>query len=535
MDDHAALTTWLENPEIAKVGHGVKGIMHALAGSALSCESFTCCTEVQAYLLHPERRSYDFADLVNTYLGVSMQLENQGTLGILADGTLAANESLETAAVQVLDLADVLDLKLAQVGQNESLVSLETELSLVLFRMEDRGIVVDTQKLQELHDEFATRVAQAEHFAHAAIDDDSVNLASPKQLQGVLFERLQLPKTKKTKSGYTTNAEALAGLLTKISGFEDENSVRGQEFLNALMQHRDAVKLLQSVEGLQKAVQADGRIRTTYQQTVTATGRLSSTEPNLQNIHARTEAGQQIREVFVPGEGFEALLTADYSQIEMRLMAHLSRDAELISAFCEGADLHRYVASQVFEVPEAEVSAAQRSKIKAMSYGLVYGLSAYGLSAQLHISVSEAQELMDGYFSRFGKVKEYLDSLVVQARKSGYTQTILGRRRYLPDLLSDNRQIRQAAERAALNAPIQGSAADLIKLAMLATEFALHDAGLKSRVLLQVHDELVLEVAAGESAQVREIVAQQMGQAYALSVPLTVGIGEGKNWRAAAH
>lgn len=535
-DNREALIDWLNNPQAKKIGHGIKELMHALAGSDLRCETFTCCTELQAYLLNPERRSYDFSALLERYLGVVSSAESgEATLGINPDGTLAADNSLEFAAVEVLNLADVLTAKLHEAKQDENLLQLEVAVARVLFRMEDRGIAVDTHRLAQLDQEFSERVAQAEHFAYAAIDDDTVNLASPKQLQTVLFERLGLPKTKKTKSGYTTNAEALAGLLEQIATREDENSVRGQNFLSALLEHRDAIKLRQSVEGLRKAVGKDGRIHTTYQQTVTATGRLSSTDPNLQNIHARTAEGLRIREIFVPGDGYEALMTADYSQIEMRLMVHLSGDTELIRAFNDGADLHNYVASRVFGVAENEVTPTQRSKIKAMSYGLVYGLSAYGLSAQLHISVAEAQKLMDGYFSRFGRVKEYLDSLVNQARKSGYTQTVMGRRRYLPDLLSTNRQVRQAAERAALNAPIQGSAADVIKLAMIATEEAIAQAGLKSRVLLQVHDELVLEVAPGETNQLREIVERQMGSAYQLSVPLTVGVGIGENWRAAAH
>lgn len=405
----------------------------------------------------------------------------------------------------------------------------------VLARMEQRGIAVDADQLARLHADFDARVNQAATQAWEAIGDSSVNLSSPKQLQAVLFDQLGLPKTKKTKSGYTTNADALEQLLVKISMREDDQALAGQNFLTGLLAHRDAIKLRQSVEGLQRSLGDDQRIRTTYQQTVAATGRLSSTDPNLQNIHARTEEGQKIREVFVPGDGYDYLMTADYSQIEMRLMAHLSGDAELIVAFNAGADLHNYVASRVFGVAESEVTPAQRSKIKAMSYGLVYGLSAFGLSAQLKIPVPEAQNLMDGYFSRFGRVKEYLDGLVAQARKDGFTQTLLGRRRYLPELSSTNRQVRESAERMALNAPIQGSAADIIKIAMLNVERELAAAQLSSRVLLQVHDELVLEVAASEAEQVEAIVREQMGNAWELSVPLSVGVGIGRNWRDAAH
>ncbi|MBR5950514.1 MAG: DNA polymerase I, partial [Actinomycetaceae bacterium] len=377
---------------------------------------------------------------------------------------------------------------------------------------------------------------EAVRCAHEAIGKE-VNLSSPKQLSVVLFDELDLPKTRKTKSGYTTNADALEELLAKIAFREDPQALKGQNFLASVLKHRDVIKLLQSVEGLTRAVRSDGRIHTTYQQAVAATGRLSSTEPNLQNIHARTEEGQHIREAFVAQPPCVELMTADYSQIEMRLMASFSGDEELIAAFNEGADLHIYVASRVFGIPESDVSPDQRSKIKAMSYGLAYGLSAFGLSRQLKIEVGEAQGLMNDYFSRFGKVRDYLESLVEQARKDGYTQTFLGRRRYLPDLTSTNRSVREAAERMALNAPIQGSAADIIKIAMLSVDNALKDSGLASRMLLQVHDELIFEVAPGEKEALEKLVREAMGSADqgALSVPLVVGVGFGANWRTAAH
>jgi DNA polymerase-1 len=266
---------------------------------------------------------------------------------------------------------------------------------------------------------------------------------------------------------------------------------------------------------------------------------LSSTEPNLQNIPIRTEEGRRIREIFVvgrDGEGeFESLMSADYSQIEMRIMAHLSGDAGLIEAFRTGEDLHRFVGSRVFGVEPGEVTPAMRSKVKAMSYGLAYGLSAFGLSKQLGISTGEAKELMDEYFERFGGVRDYLRDVVAEARRSGFTETLLGRRRYLPDLVSDNRQRREMAERMALNAPIQGSAADLVKVAMLRTEEALRAAGARSRMLLQVHDELVLEIAPGEAEQVETVVREQMGAAAVLTVPLDVSVGVGRSWHEAAH
>ena len=352
-----------------------------------------------------------------------------------------------------------------------------------------------------------------------------VNLGSPKQLQEVLFDELGMPKTKRIKTGYTTDAGALTELFERT-----ENA-----FLAHLLAHRDAIRLRQTVEGLLRSIAADGRIHTTFNQTIAATGRLSSTDPNLQNIPIRTEDGRRIRQAFVVGAGFETLLTADYSQIEMRLMAHLSGDQALIEAFRSGEDLHSYVASRVFGVPAGEVTPQMRSKIKAMSYGLAYGLSAFGLSKQLKVSVPEANALMDDYFARFGGVRDYLAGVVEEARKTGYTETILGRRRYLPDLTSDNRQRRDMAERMALNAPMQGSAADIIKVAMLGVDHALTSAGLASRMLLQVHDELVIDVAPGERENVERLVRKEMGAAADLSVPLDVSVGVGRNWHEAGH
>jgi DNA polymerase-1 len=341
----------------------------------------------------------------------------------------------------------------------------------------------------------------------------------------VLFEELGMPKTKRTKTGYTTDADALTDLFARSP----------HPFLEALLRHRDVSRLRQTVEGLLKTVADDGRIHTTYNQTIAATGRLSSTDPNLQNIPIRTDEGRKIRDAFVVGDGFETLMTADYSQIEMRIMAHLSGDAGLIEAFRTGEDLHRFVGARVFDVPPAEVTPAMRSKVKAMSYGLAYGLSAFGLSRQLRVAVDEARELMGEYFERFGGVRDYLVQVVEVARKTGYTETMIGRRRYLPDLTSDNRQRREAAERMALNAPIQGSAADIIKVAMLRVHAQLAGQGLRSRMLLQVHDELLFEVAPGERDALETLVRSAMGSAAELAVPLDVSVGIGGSWEAAGH
>jgi DNA polymerase-1 len=341
----------------------------------------------------------------------------------------------------------------------------------------------------------------------------------------VLFDELKMPKTKKTKTGYTTDADALAGLFEKT----------GHPFLEHMLAHRDATRLKVTVAGLLKTVADDARIHTTFNQTVAATGRLSSTEPNLQNIPVRTDAGRQIRQGFVVADGYDSLMTADYSQIEMRIMAHLSKDEGLIEAFNTGEDLHSFVGSRAFGVPIEEVTPDMRRRVKAMSYGLAYGLSAFGLSAQLKISTGEAKEQMEAYFTRFGGVRDYLRETVEEARRNEYTSTLFGRRRYLPDLNSDNRQRRDVAERAALNAPIQGTAADIIKVAMIDVQRSLAEEKLSSRMLLQVHDELVFEVATGEQEQLEALVRAKMGGAIELSVPLDVSIGYGRSWDDAAH
>jgi DNA polymerase-1 len=394
----------------------------------------------------------------------------------------------------------------------------------VLSRMEQIGVAVDVAQLEDLEAHFAREVQAAAEEAFAVIGKD-INLGSPKQLQVVLFDELGMPKTKRTKTGYTTDADALQGLFEKTE----------HPFLLHLLRHRDVARLRQTVEGLLKTVMPDGRIHTTFNQLIAATGRLSSTDPNLQNIPIRTEEGRRIRQAFVVGPGYETILTADYSQIEMRIMAHLSEDAGLVEAFKSGMDFHSVTAARVFGVPPQEVTAGMRAKIKAMNYGLAYGLSAFGLSAQLKIDTSEARRLMEEYFETFGGVRDYLSGIVDEARRSGFTETILGRRRYLPDLTSDNRQRREMAERMALNAPIQGSAADIIKVAMLKVDAAMTAASMASRMLLQVHDELVFEVAPGESAALEELVRREMAAAAELTVPLDVSVGTGPSWHDAAH
>ncbi|GAA2520427.1 DNA polymerase I [Rarobacter incanus] len=523
-DQDASLRAWLADPAAPKVTHGIKWIDHALAARGMTLAGVTFDTELAEYLSRPDQRSYDLASIVETHLHVTIDSVDESGQGALDFDDGGANVGLASQSVAIARLAAQQGAQLADAHESALLADLELPVAEMLARMERAGVSVDIDLLRGLDEDFAATAAQCAQEAYDVIGH-TVNLGSPKQLQEVLFGELDMPKTKKIKTGYTTDAAALAELFAKTQ----------HPFLEHLLAYRDATKLRQTVQGLLKAVAADGKIHTTFQQTVAATGRLSSTEPNLQNIPVRTQAGRAIRRAFVAGSDFETLVTADYSQIEMRIMAHLSGDDALIEAFRSGEDLHNFVGSRVFGVSVDAVTPAMRSKIKAMSYGLAYGLSAFGLSKQLNIEVSEARSLMADYFERFGAVRDYLHRVVEEARQTGYTETILGRRRYLPDLNSDNRQRREMAERMALNAPIQGSAADIIKVAMLQVDRAINDLGIHSRVLLQIHDELVVEVAPGETEQVTKILREQMGSAASLSVPLDVSVGVGHSWFDAGH
>ncbi|HEX3898061.1 MAG TPA: DNA polymerase I [Mycobacteriales bacterium] len=524
--DETALAAWLADASVAKVLHDVKGPSLALAERGWTLAGVVSDTALAAYLALPGQRSFDLADLSLRYLHRELRAEGgDGQLSLDGSDEADAARGEMVRARAILDLADALDADLEARGGTKLLAEVELPLTGLLGDMERAGIAADIDWLAELEARFAGEVKQAADAAYSVIGHE-VNLGSPKQLQEVLFNELMLPKTKKIKTGYTTDAEALQELYAKSE----------HPFLEHLLRHRDVARLKTVVDSLIPMVDDAGRVHTTFNQMVAATGRLSSTDPNLQNIPVRTIEGREIRKAFIVGSGFESLMTADYSQIEMRIMAHLSHDAGLIEAFKSGEDLHTFVAAQAFAIPVDAVEPEQRRRVKAMSYGLAYGLSSYGLAQQLGISTSEAQEQMEAYFSRFGGVRDYLKGVVDLARKDGYTETILGRRRYLPDLTSDNMQRRQMAERMALNAPIQGSAADIIKVAMLGVERALRDASLASRLLLQVHDELVLEVAPGERDQVEELVRREMGSAYVLGdVALDVSVGYGQNWDEAAH
>ncbi|MFI8068518.1 DNA polymerase I [Streptomyces sp. NPDC086033] len=523
--DERAWVAWLADADRPKVLHNAKGAMRVFAEHDWSVAGVGMDTALAAYLVKPGRRSFDLDALSLEYLGRELAPPAAAD-GQLAFGTDdgAEAEALMVQARAVLDLGSAFEGRLQEVGAADLLRDMELPTSALLARMERHGIAADRAHLEAMEQMFAGAVQQAVKEAHAAAGHE-FNLGSPKQLQEVLFGELGLPKTKKTKTGYTTDADALAWLATQTDN----------ELPVIMLRHREQAKLRVTVEGLIKTIAADGRIHTTFNQTVAATGRLSSTDPNLQNIPVRTDEGRAIRRGFVVGDGFDSLMTADYSQIELRVMAHLSEDEGLIEAFTSGEDLHTTAASQVFGVEPGVVDAEMRRKIKAMSYGLAYGLSAFGLSQQLNIDAGEARALMDAYFERFGGVRDYLRRAVDEARATGYTATLFGRRRYLPDLNSDNRQRREAAERMALNAPIQGTAADIVKIAMLKVDGALREAGLASRMLLQVHDEIVLEVAPGEREAAESIVRREMSDAVRLNVPLGVSVGDGSDWESAAH
>ncbi|WP_338703549.1 DNA polymerase I [Streptomyces sp. Q6] len=525
--DEEAFSAWLADATKPKVLHNAKAVMRVFAEHGWSVEGITMDTALAAYLVKPGRRSFALDALSLEYLGRELApagaADGQLAFGIDEDDQAEA-DALMVQARAILDLGEAFGERLKEVGAADLLTDIELPTSTLLARLERHGIAADRAHLESMEQMFAGAVQQAVKEAHASVGHE-FNLGSPKQLQEVFFGELDLPKTKKTKTGYTTDADALAWLATQTD----------HELPVIMLRHREQAKLRVTVEGLIKTIAADGRIHTTFNQTVAATGRLSSTDPNLQNIPVRTDEGRAIRRGFVVGEGFDSLMTADYSQIELRVMAHLSEDEGLIEAFTSGEDLHTTVASQVFGVERSAVDAEMRRKIKAMSYGLAYGLSAFGLAGQLNIDPGEARGLMDTYFERFGGVRDYLRRAVDEARATGYTETMLGRRRYLPDLNSDNRQRREMAERMALNAPIQGTAADIVKIAMLNVDKALTEADLRSRMLLQVHDEIVLEIAPGEAAVAEELVRREMAGAVSLRAPLDVSVGLGTDWESAAH
>ena len=513
--------------------HGYKELLHMLGAAGLDMELPLFDTKLAGYLAEPDFHADSLKQVAEHFLDLRLSDAVQPAQGTLDFDDVQAdpNEDRARDLAIIRELARSLGPVMDKRGQYWLLRALELPVSQVLHGMERNGAAVDMMRLTSLRDQFAAEARQAQEIAWQAAGS-TVNLQSPKQLQQVLFDDMGLKPTKRTKSGsYTTNAAALQDLYVR-----NPDNQRASDFLGALLRHRETNKLKQIVATLIDTTNADdGRIHTTFEQTVAATGRLSSVNPNLQNIPNRNAVGREIRSVFVPGEGYEALMSCDYSQVELRIMADLSGDEALIEAFRSGADFHRYVASMVYKLPVEQITGEQRGHVKAMSYGLAYGLSTYGLAQQLGIAPREAEALKKRYFDTFGKVHDYLESLVATAKDRGYTETMFGRRRYFPALRSSNRVAREAAERAALNAPIQGTAADIMKIAMIRAQRALDEAGVRSRIILQIHDELVLEIAAGESEQVIGLIKDAMEHAVDMAVPLDVSCGIGADWQLAAH
>lgn len=531
----AQLARFLKSEHSRTIVHGYKELLHLLGAVDLDMDLPMFDTKLAGYLAQPDFHADSLKQAAEHFLDIHFtetEQPSQGTLDFDDDQVEEdPNEHRLRDLAIIRSLAVTLGPIIDEREQCWLMRAIELPVSRVLHGMEHTGAKVDSVRLVSMRDQFAAEALQAQEMAWEYAGTE-INLQSPKQLQKVLFEDMGLKPTKRTKSGsYTTNAAALQDLYVKSVDNERANG-----FLGALLRHREINKLKQIVQTLIDATNtSDERIHTTFEQTVAATGRLSSVDPNLQNIPNRNAAGREIRGVFVPGEGYEALMSCDYSQVELRIMADLSDDEALIEAFRSGADFHKYVASMVYKLPVDQITGDQRSHVKAMSYGLAYGLSTYGLAQQLKIAPREAEALKNRYFDTFGKVHDYLESLVANAREKGYTETIFGRRRYFPALHSTNRVAREAAERAALNAPIQGSAADIMKIAMIRAEQTLAEAHVKSRIILQIHDELVVEIAPGEGDQVTELVRNAMEHAVDLAVPLDVSCGIGSDWQLAAH
>ena len=521
--DLKALGELLADPDRPLLVHDAKDLLHAAFSRGWEVAGVAVDTELAAYLVSPQQRSYDLEALALQYLNKQLQSEGEGAgAGQLSMAVDDGWEQRALAAEALRELAGVLDGELAARDQQSLLHDLELPLVPVLASMERTGIALDRTVLEEMGEELGDRMLSLRDEIYSYADEE-FSLDSPKQLQVILFDKLGLPKTKRIKTGYTTDASALTSLL-------DTHPI-----IEPLLEYREISKLKGTyVDALPPLVdESTGRIHADLNQTVAVTGRLSSQNPNLQNIPIRSAQGREIRRAFVPGEGFTSLLVADYGQIELRVMAHLSSDQGLLDAFASGEDIHATTAAMVWDLPITSVDNTLRSRIKGMTYGLAYGLSAFGLGQQLGIPPDEAKELMDAYFTRFPGVRDYLQGVVVKARTDGYTETMFGRRRYLPDLMSDNRQRRDMAERMALNAPIQGTAADIIKKAMVSVFNAMRAQDMASQLLLQVHDELVCETAPGEEEQLRELLVTEMAGVVDLAVPMEVDTASGSSWATA--
>ena len=516
--DWQALLTALFSGDIKKAAHNVKDLMAALLAQGLPIEGFVFDTALAAYLLDATAGSYDlqrlFVAYYNEELPRPVHLEPDA-FSMLGDHAAAAAALLSyTAAVAAL--RETLAPKLRELELEPLYYDVELPLCAVLARMEQRGFLIDRAALAQFGETLQTSITQLEQQIYAAAGAP-FNINSPKQLGKVLFEDMQLPHGKKTKTGWSTNADVL-------------DKLRGVPIVADVLQYRQYAKLKSTyADGLLKAVSPDGRIRTSFQMTVTATGRLSSTEPNLQNIPTRTELGSQMRRMFVAAPG-NVLVDADYSQIELRLLAHISGDEAMCRAFRSGEDFHTLTAARVFHVEPQDVTPEMRRRAKAVNFGVVYGISPFSLSQDIGVTVAEAKEYMERYFQTYTGVRAYMDRIVEQARADGYVETLMHRRRALPELKSSNHNLRAFGERVALNMPIQGTAADLMKLAMVRVERRLADEGLAAQLIMQVHDELIVECPEDEAARVQALLEEEMSGVMTLAVPLPAEAHCGKNW-----
>ena len=517
--DWNALLWALFSADIRKVSHNVKDLMRTLSDNGLPADGFVFDTALAAYLLDATAGSYDlqrlFVSYYNEELPKPLYLEKDA-FSLLGDSA-AAEASLDRYTAAVDALYETLAPKLREKDLWELFETAEMPLCAVLADMERAGCRVDARALSAFGEALSARIAQQEQAIYEMAGEE-FNINSPKQLGEILFGKLGLPHGKKTKTGWSTNADVLEKLRYEAP------------IVSAVLEYRQYAKLKSTyADGLLKALDPDGRVRTRFQMTVTATGRLSSTEPNLQNIPTRTDLGSEIRRMFVPAEGC-VLVDADYSQIELRLLAHISGDPAMQAAFTSGQDIHSATAAQVFHVTPEDVTHEMRRRAKAVNFGIVYGISAFSLSQDIGVSVAEAKAYMDAYFATFPGVRRYMDAVVEQARETGYVETLFHRRRDLPELSSSNRNLRAFGERVALNMPIQGTAADIMKLAMIAVWKGLRETIPEARLVLQVHDELIVECPEEKAAAVAQLLTEKMEHVVSLAVPLTADAHWGKNW-----
>ena len=514
--DYHALLSALFGPRVNKVTHGAKELCRALLDEGIEPEGFIFDTELAAYLLDPTAGSYELRKLAASYFKKEAAGQGEAASAQLSDELKAQTRWYEDTA-WVESLYGLFRPKLKEYGLLSVLTDIELPLCPVLARMEREGVLVDSQALADFGRQLQTGIDVLTQEIYA-LAGEKFNILSPKQLGRILFDKLGLPPIKKTKTGYSTNAEVLEKLRPR------------HEIVGRVLDYRQLTKLNSTyVEGLSKVIAGDGRIHTSFQNTVTATGRLSSTEPNLQNIPVRTPLGAEMRKMFVAPKG-KVLVDADYSQIELRLLAHMSGDQARIGGFNSGVDIHTVTASQVFGLPQDEVPPELRRAAKAVNFGIVYGISAYSLSEDIHVTVAQAKEYMEKYFEHYAGVRSYMDRVVEQGREDGFVSTLYGRRRWLPELKSSSFNTRSFGERVALNMPIQGTAADIIKLAMIKVDARLRAEGLEARLVLQVHDELIVECPEGEAEQVKALLQEEMEGVAALAVPLKADANAGKTW-----